>query len=71
MQSWAKFQRRRAKPRQDPGQLYFPAQYSDVFEKYWDGLNDPVKHPDCSETDFTKDSMIEMASSLTSMNLGS
>jgi hypothetical protein len=34
-------------------------------------LNDPVKRPDCSETDFTKDSMMEMASALTSMNLGS
>jgi hypothetical protein len=69
MQSWAKFQPRLNKPRLVPGQLYYPAVYSHVFEKYWDYLNDPLQHPDCSETDHTKNSMHEMASALSSMSL--
>jgi hypothetical protein len=47
LQAWAKFQPRLAKPRCDPGQLYYPAAYTHVFQKYWDHLNDPAKHPDC------------------------
>jgi hypothetical protein len=57
-----------AKPRVEPGQLYYPAQYTHVFQKYWDYLNDPVKHPDCSESEFTKDAMSVMASALSAMD---
>jgi hypothetical protein len=69
MQAWASFQPRLAKPRQDPGLLYYPAEYTHVFQKYWDYLNNPVSHPDCSETDHTKNSMSRMASAIASMSL--
>jgi hypothetical protein len=49
--------------------IYFPAAYTHVFEKYWDYLNDPVKHLDCSETELTKDAMSELASALSTMDL--
>jgi hypothetical protein len=71
LQPWAKFQPRLAKPRREPGQIYFPAAYTHVFQKYSDYLNDPVQHPDCHETEFTKDGMREMVSALSSMNLSS
>jgi hypothetical protein len=71
MQAWAKFQPRLAKPRRDPGLLYYPAQYTHVVEKYWDVLNDPVTHPDCNESDHTKQSMCQMADALRSMNVSS
>jgi hypothetical protein len=57
--------------RKEPGQLYFLAACSHVFEKYWDYLNDPQTHPDCSESDFTKAAMSEFASALSQMNLSS
>jgi hypothetical protein len=66
---WAKFQPRIAKPRSEPGQLYFPAAYTHVFMKYWDYVNDPVQHPDCCETEFAKDAMTEIASALSRMDL--
>jgi hypothetical protein len=40
LQAWAKFQPRLAKPRREPGQLYFPAVYTHVFQKYWNYLNE-------------------------------
>jgi hypothetical protein len=64
IQAWAKLQPRLAKSRREPGQLYFPAACTHVFQKYWDYLNDPVQHPDCCETEFTKDAIHEMASAL-------
>jgi hypothetical protein len=60
-----------AKPRRDPGQLYYPAETTHIVQKYWDVLNDPRAHPDCSESDHTKKSMTEMASALSSMSLNS
>jgi hypothetical protein len=72
MQAWAKFQPRSAKPRIDPGQLYYPAEFTHVVEKYRDVLNDPISHPDSSsESDHAKSSMSEMASTLSSMFLES
>jgi hypothetical protein len=59
------------KPRSDPGQLYYPAQCTHVFLKYWDYLNNPTSRSDCSESVFTKDAMSEMASALSNMNLSS
>jgi hypothetical protein len=69
LQSWAKFQPRLAKPRSTPGQLYYPAAYTHVFQKYLDYLNDPLSHPDCSESHHTENSMYEFATALSSMNL--
>jgi hypothetical protein len=34
-------------------------------------LGDPVKHPDCNETEFTKDAMVQFASARSSMDLSS
>jgi hypothetical protein len=44
--SWATFQPRQAKPRQDPGFLLYPNEFSHVFEKYWDHLAGLDRHPD-------------------------
>jgi hypothetical protein len=71
LQSWAKFQPRLLKPRREPGTLYYPAEYTHVFQKYWEYLNVPLSHPDCSESDFTKAAMHEFASSLSTMDLRS
>jgi hypothetical protein len=71
MQAWAKFQPRLAKPRQDPGLLSYPAEYTHVIQKYWDVLSDPITHPDCNKTDHTKSSMREMASALRNMDSSS
>jgi hypothetical protein len=38
--SWSGFRQRRAKPRATPGRLCYPAEYSHVFEKFWDHLPD-------------------------------
>jgi hypothetical protein len=69
LQSWAKFQPRLMKPRTSRGQLYYPAEHTHVFEKYWDYLHDPLTHPDCSESEFTKASMSEFAAALSQMDL--
>jgi hypothetical protein len=46
MKDWAQFQPKLAQPRVDPGQLFDPAEYSHMFEIYWDYLQDPTQHPD-------------------------
>jgi hypothetical protein len=46
MKDWAQFQPRLAKPRVDPGLLYYPSEFSHMFELFWDYLDDPTKHPD-------------------------
>jgi hypothetical protein len=42
--------------------MYYPAEYTHVFQKYWDVLNDP---------DHTKASMSHMSRNLSSMDLNS
>jgi hypothetical protein len=65
MHAWAKFQPRVSRPKDDPDQLYYPAVYSHVFEKYWDTLEQPLAHPDAaSESFFTKACMQEYAAAL-------
>jgi hypothetical protein len=72
MQAWANFQPRSAKPRIDPGQLYYPVEFTHVVEKYWDVLNDPISHPEShKESDHIKSSMSELASALSSTFLES
>jgi hypothetical protein len=51
--------------------LYYPSEFSHVFEKYWDYLNDPQSHPDCSESDFTKAVMTEFTCALSQMDVSS
>jgi hypothetical protein len=65
MKDWAEFQPKRSSRRLDPGQLFYPAEYTHVFQKYWDTLNDPLQHPDSAvETDRTKSFMYDMARAL-------
>jgi hypothetical protein len=69
MKDWAQFQPRLSKPRIDPGILYYPAEYTHVFEKYWDVLNDPTQHPDGVESSHCFASMKAMAEALAPMSL--
>jgi hypothetical protein len=69
MKDWAQFQPRLSKPRQVPGQLYYSPEYSHIFEKYWNLLNDPVQHPQCTESSHSRDSMRVMTAALSEMNL--
>jgi hypothetical protein len=69
MMMWAKFQPSSATPRSEPGQLYYPAAATHIIDKYWDYLNDPVTHPDCNESEFTKTAMSHFAAALSPMDL--
>jgi hypothetical protein len=65
MKDWAEFQPKRSSRRVDPGQLFYPAEYTHVFQKYWDVLNDPLQHSESRvETDRTKSFMFDMARAL-------
>jgi hypothetical protein len=69
MMMWSKFHPRSATPRSEPGQLYYPAAATHIFQKYWDYLNDPVTHPDCDESEFAKTAMSHYAAALSAMGL--
>jgi hypothetical protein len=71
MKDWAQFQPRLSKPRLDPGMLYYLPEYSHVFEKYWDVLNDPTQHPDQDMSPHSRSSMSAMATALSVMVLDS
>jgi hypothetical protein len=45
LSAWATFQPRQTKPREDPGQLFYPNEYSHVFEKDPDYLPCLDQHP--------------------------
>jgi hypothetical protein len=56
--SWARFQPRLNNHRQTPGSLFCPAEYSHVFQKYWDNIESPIDHPEfANETSHTRESM--------------
>jgi hypothetical protein len=69
MKDWAQFQPKLSKPRVDPGLLFFPAEYTHMFEKYWDYLDDPTKHPDVDPSTQYFSSMQRYAEALSSMDL--
>jgi hypothetical protein len=69
MKDWAQFQPGLSKPRLDPGLLFFPAEYTHVFEKYWNVLKDPTQHPDGVESSHSFSSMKDMAMALAPMLL--
>jgi hypothetical protein len=71
MKDWAQFQPRLSKPRNEPGSLYYPPEFGHVFEKYWDYLDDPTKHPDQDMSSHSRDSMTAMADALRDMDLSS
>jgi hypothetical protein len=41
MTDWAQFQPRKAKPRVNSGQIFYPTEYSHIFEAYWDFIQGP------------------------------
>jgi hypothetical protein len=69
MKDWAQVQPRASKPRQEPGYLFYPPEYGHYFEKYWDVLNDPVQHPECTDSAHSRNSMGLMTEALSVMNL--
>jgi hypothetical protein len=69
MKDWAQFQPRSSKPRQEPGYLFYPPEYGHYFEKYWDVLNDPIQHPECTESTHSRNSMRVMTEALSVMDL--
>jgi hypothetical protein len=64
MKDWAQLQPRLAKPRVNPGHLFYPSEYSHMFEVYWDFLTDPIHHMDACHSD----SMSQYASAASSMD---
>jgi hypothetical protein len=68
MKDWAEFQPRRSKPRTNPGQLFYPAEFGYLVEKYWNVLNDPAPHADQDTTTHSRASMEHMSRALREMN---
>jgi hypothetical protein len=71
MMMWALFQPRAAIPRSEPGQLYYPAFATHIVTKYWDYFDNPLRHPDCNESEFTKNAMMFYSEALSHMDLSS
>jgi hypothetical protein len=69
MKDWAQFQPRSSKPRTEPGYLFYPPEYGHLFEKYWDVLNDPLQHAECTDSSHSRDSMRVMTEAPSVMNL--
>jgi hypothetical protein len=55
----------------EPGQLYYPASATHIVTKHWDYVDNPLQHPDCNESEFTKNTMGYYAEALSHMNLSS
>jgi hypothetical protein len=49
MKDWAQFEPRAAKPRVGAGQIYYPSDYSHMFEAYWDFIQAPSQEEATSE----------------------
>jgi hypothetical protein len=70
--SWAKFQPSLKSPQLETGVLYYPAEHSHVFEKYWNALDKPQVHPEFSqESDFTQACMRQYSAALGEMDISS
>jgi hypothetical protein len=72
--AWATFKPRRASPRKYPGKLFYPAEASHIFEKYWDHLTKLDEHPGFApESPKCQKSMVQFSRALDKMrhkNLG-
>jgi hypothetical protein len=67
---WATFQPRLRQPRKPPGRLFYPVEYSHVFEKYWDYLPNLTNHTDfVNESPFRQEQMQRFSSALSAMDL--
>jgi hypothetical protein len=51
--------------------LYYPASATHIVTRYWDYLDNPLLHPDCNESEFTKNAMGYYAGALSHMDLSS
>jgi hypothetical protein len=70
LNSWAKFQPRKRPAREAPGQLHYPAEFSHVFEKYWDYLSNlSESHGLANESPFGQAQMNSFAEALSAMDL--
>jgi hypothetical protein len=69
LQSWASFQPRLKNPRETPGRLFYPSEFSHVFEKYSVNIDCPLNHPEFSqESPFTHECMKLYRTALSSLN---
>jgi hypothetical protein len=67
---WANLQPRKKQSRQTPGQLFYPAEYSHVSEKYWDHLTNLEDHAEfCQESEFTQGCMKHFSGALSRLDL--
>jgi hypothetical protein len=67
---WANLKPRKKQPRQMPGQLFYRAEFSHVFEKYWNHLASLGEHPEvCQESEFTQGRMKHSSSALSRLDL--
>jgi hypothetical protein len=65
MRDWARFQPRATRPKTDSGQLYYPSEFSSIFEQYWQVLERPFDHKDVhKESAFTKERMQEYTAAM-------
>jgi hypothetical protein len=82
MRMWANFDPRLARPRTDAGQLYYPAQYSHMFELHWDFLHAPTQESALNEDmgryasaaarlTFTKDALVDAEAPENSLKIAS
>jgi hypothetical protein len=70
LMTWAKFQPRLKRPRQEPGQFFYLVELSHVFDMYGDYLNKPEAHPEaCQELPFIQDCMTHYSASLSELDL--
>jgi hypothetical protein len=70
LSAWTTLQPRAAKPRQEPGRILCPNQFSDIIEKYWDYLHFLDQHLDfSSQSPYSQYHMALFSQALSNMNL--
>jgi hypothetical protein len=70
LNSWANFQPRKRPARETPGQLYYPAEFSHVFEKYWNYLPNLPESPGfANESPYCQAQMNSFSEALSTMDL--
>jgi hypothetical protein len=82
MRMWANFDPRPARQRKDAGQLYYPAQYSHMFELHWDFIHAPTQEAAldkymskyasaAAQLEFTKDALVDAEAPEKSLKIAS
>jgi hypothetical protein len=68
LSAWATFQPRAAKPPQAPRNLFYPNEFSQTMENYWDSLHCLDQHPDFSnQSDYCQRHMSLFSQAISSM----